>query len=595
VKNVIGKFLRRMIPSLDEHLADDRLASLFCHELPFIDNVIARAHLATCWCCHLRQEKLEGQRADRMLDLCQEMWGNSDNGPLFDQTRSAFAARLQAHIQQVPARARWTWSFSFTNISLRRLVLMNPIYVVVFAFGFLTAASLLFWWQHKTPDITSNTLLVRAARWDSHKVGISSGVVNQVICISTSSGQTINRSIYRDLQGMRRPKPTKLDEGQKKLVQSLAKAGVDWDEPISASDYQTWHDRRHERIDKIVPAGSHLLKLTTTVPHGDVSSESLVVRDTDFHPVRRTVAFRDSEIVEIAELDYKILPWSVVDSNLFEPFSGNLHTASDAPRRIMPFPATVSEGQLDEAELSTRLVLNQLHADAGEQIEIRRKPQEIEVTGVVVTDERKRQLQTQLLFVPHVVISLQSTTDLKKSAINNSSNAIQVASMPEQRSSLAIYLEVHGRSVGESNRLAQSLFSTALTINQESKAIADLRLRFGAKSKKSIFTSATLEELIYSHQDRLTTALQQERQLLIELQESLPRGSAPSQLETGSLLDSAEKNLALAKELTESEQTAHRNPRQILVEMFRMEEMLKDEAHRVYTTTQSNAALSEKE
>lgn len=596
MKNVIGELLRRVIPSLDEHLTDDRLASLFYRELPLIDNVVARAHLAACWCCRLRQEELEGPRADRMLDLCQKTWGKGDSGPLFDQTRSAFAARLQAHIQQVPTRAGWTWSFSFKNISLHRLVLMNPAYVVVFALGFATAASLLFWWQQKTPDITSNALLVRAARWDSHKSGASSGVVNQVVRISTSSHQTMDRSIYRDLQGKRRPKPTKLDEGQKNLVQSLAEAGVDWDEPISASAYQEWHDRQHERLDKIVTAGSHLLKLTTTVPHGDVSSESLVVRDTDFHPVRRTVAFRDSETVDIAELDYKILPWSVVDNSLFDPFDSDLRNASDAPRRIIPslLSATVSEGQLDEAELSTRLVLNQLHADAGEQIEICRRPQEIGVTGVVGTDERKLQLQMQLLSVPHVVVSLQSTADLKKSAANRIPSSIQVASMSEQRPPLAIYLEAHGRSVSESNRFARDLFSAALTISQESKAITDLRLRFGAESRQSVFASATLAELIYNHQDRLASALRQERQMLIELQESLPRGSAPSRSEAGSLLDSAEKNLGLAKELTESDQAAYRIPERILAEMFRTAETLKDEAHHVYTTARSNTTLSEK-
>src|SRR6201999_2346890 len=109
---------------------------------------------------------------------------------------------------------------------------------------------------------------------------------------------------------------------------------------------------------------------TTTVPGGLVEQQSLTVRDTDFHPVRRTVSLRESGTVEIAEVDFKILPWSAVNADIFEPVDTAGITAASNPARVLSFPRmpeVLTEDQLDEAELAARLVLNQLHADTGEQ------------------------------------------------------------------------------------------------------------------------------------------------------------------------------------------------------------------------------------
>src|SRR6202012_2615109 len=91
------------------------------------------------------------------------------------------------------------------------------------------------------------------------------------------------------------------------------------DAPLSATSYQNWHDRQQVRQDQIERSTGHFLVLTTTTPNGPVAAQSLSVRDTDFHPVRRTVSFRDSETVEIAELCYSLLPWSSATSSMFQP------------------------------------------------------------------------------------------------------------------------------------------------------------------------------------------------------------------------------------------------------------------------------------
>ncbi len=312
--------------------------------------------------------------------------------------------------------------------------------------------------------------------------------------------------------------------------------------------------------------------------------------------MRRTVALRDVGTVEIAELDYKVLPWSDVSADVFEPI-GNIASSSrvsGAP--VLHLPRMLqgpTSQQLDEAELGARLILNQLHADSGEQIEIRRDSDNVRVEGIVDTDERKRQLQTQLRLVPHVVASVQSVADLKNFSASAGLTAVQTASMPDQPSPLEIALHAHGRTVGDINSLAQRFFNVALTISQESKGIADLQTRFGPEAQRTIVAAATLSELIYSHRERLEAALKSERALLAEARGTTIQSSSSGQ-KTSSLTDAADKNLALTRELTQTNSPVTRSADQILEEMSISLGDLAAAANDVYRKPPSDSTLSGK-
>jgi hypothetical protein len=596
----MDKFLRRFFPSMGDHLSDDRMASLFCHELPFVERLIARQHLAMCWHCRVRREDLEGRRADRMVDLYRDA---VDRGGLSlpDEPRAEFVQRLGVHIQNVAPRRWWAWRLP--DISLPEFPPMNLMLATSMVLGLAAAISFFFWRQQRLPNISSNALLVRAERWDTSDLTAPAGVVYQAVRITTTkqaSKQTTARSIYRDLRGERKPMPVKLDAREEQLRNRLTQAGMDWDEPLSASGYQGWHDRQHVREDKIVRAGTHLLRLTTTVPNGDVAEQSLTVRDTDFHPVRRTVAFRDSGTVEIAEVDFKILPWTAVDASVFEPVGGGLHTVATATPRVLPFPRMpemLTDEQLDETELGARLVLNRLHADTGEQVEINRLPQGVEIKGLVDTDERKQALQTQLRAVPHLMVSIQSVAELKNGiGGNDDTSSIKTASMPDQPSPLETYLVSRGRGVSDINILAQRLFNDALEISQESKAIGDLKTHFVPGDQKTIVASATLSELIYSHHQRLQAALKQERELLAEASTApgIEEEASTSASGASSLMDAAARNLALCKELTQTNSPATRSAEKILAEMSVSVGDLTADVHEAYGMTQGDSTLSGK-
>ncbi len=410
----------------------------------------------------------------------------------------------------------------------------------------------------------------------------------------------MERSVYWDRQGRRHPKPVNLAGSDKQIRSVLEPAGVNWNQPISASAYQNWHDRQHVRADRITRTAGHLLTLTTTVPDGAVSAESLTVRDTDFHPVERTVDFRDSETIEIAEVDFKVLPWSAEEAALFES-AGSISdaTARTSSRVFLPrLPEqSPSSDQLDETELGARLILNQLHADVGEQLEIRRLPDAIEIGGLVETDERKHELSTQLLTVPRLKVSIQSANELRGGPVPSGEvTVVESASLPDQPSALQTYMRERGRSTEESNKIAQQLFNVALTISQESNAISDLHARFVSTAQLPVIASATLAELLYSHHERLETALRQERVMLGNVASTSSAAAGvfvpdASSLSPSSLPAAAARNLALSRELTQTNKPTVRNAEAIFVDMSAAEDRLAAATYQGHRNSEEHTAL----
>ena len=516
----------------------------------------------------MRQRNLEGPRAEHMIQLYGKSLDDADM-ILEERPRTAFALWLQFQVRRdasrqkstVPPAAAWRLRLSSASIGV---VLGLVAGVSVFTFLYR---------EHVT-SITANSLLVRAENWDVPNTAANPGVAHQTIQIKTGK-QTLKRSVYWDVQGRHRPKPVALSVAEEQLRSTLDEAGVDWDQPISASTYQAWHDHQHVRADRIDRSGLHLLTLTTTVPDGEVSEESLTVRDTDFHPVARRVDFRDNETVEIAEVDFTILPWSAVDPSVFElaggpegPVGGHKVAEVQPPLPLLRVPLAPTPEQLDETELTARLILNQLAADTGEQIEIHRLPQAIEVDGLVETEERKRELVSRLASVPRLKLVLQSAAHMREVPPTGSESvSVQAASLPDVPSALERYLRARGRSVDDINAIAQQAFNAALRISHESSAMADLKTHFVSTQQMPVVDSATIVELLYSHHARLETALRQERALLAQMEGDNPFDGRALAHGSVSLSDEASKNLAFVKELTRTDAPVERSAEAIFADM----------------------------
>jgi hypothetical protein len=593
VKSVISQFTFR------KHLSANMLLLLIGHELSAQKKHDAEKHLERCDKCQADYARF-AYAVSEAHEYCNYRAERHERriGGRREAISSQVGLILHNHTSGVRVCSQWKSAYeaapSYTH----------PIFGVLatVAAGLIVCISL--WWPHSKPAMTPNVLLMRAAAWDPSMANHpSAGVVRQLVRIK-APGLVVQRTIYRDAQGERSAKQQNLADNEKHIKDDLAAADVIWDEPLSASSYREWRDQQPVRQDEITRIGQHLLVLTTTAPEGRVAAESLTMRDTDFHPVGRTVAFRDSETVEIAELDYEVLPWAAVRADRFNPPG----TPRVADSEFLPVPhaaARPTEGQLDLAELSARLVLNGLHADTGEQIQVIKNADGIEVRGIVDNEERKGELHRQLMELSNVKDSIVSVEALQKNAGGEEILASSMTtSVSVQPTPLAKYVTAKGGSVDVLDHQSRDLLSGALTVSQESRALTGLLNEFAAKGGLNYLSRAMLEELVFSHRTKLLLALQQERHVLDatngpadrrELKQETPHAPADA---LDALLSDADRNLKLCEELTTDGNLNSRSAKTIAAELAVTANQLYIGAHEtrlvVQSTPQPAAGLAEK-
>jgi hypothetical protein len=227
-----------------------------------------------------------------------------------------------------------------------------------------------------------------------------------------------------------------------------------------------------------------------------------------------------------------------------------------------------TEGQLDEAELGVRLVLNKLHADTGEQIQIERSASGVEVKGLVETERRKQELVGQLHIIPRVKISILSMEELRRRPENGTeTTSISVASDTAQPSPLEAYFVNRGNNAESLRTLSHNLLENALTAAQESRAIAELHRRFPSTGEMGPLSQGTLSMLLFSHRRKLTQALDEEQLILDRLVSSMKDTQSESGQNRKTSMKSvnlAERNLALCEELALGSSTRTRKAEEIV-------------------------------
>ncbi len=475
------------------------------------------------------------------------------------------------------------------------VLVRNPLLVG----GAATAIVVCLWvWPHKTPPMSAIALLQHAEVSEAVPFSVAKPeIVYEKVRIQTAKG-SIERSIYRDTSGRRKQKQQPVDPQTAALETKLTSAGVNWNEPLSAATYQDWRDHVQVTADAVQEAGQNLLTLTTTVSNAEITQESLTVRESDFHPVARTISFRDTGTVEIAELDYQVLPWNAGSETWFKPAAlSSSNVAPLHPSLRLPALEMLSESQLDEAELSVRLALTRLHADTGEQIEVAREPRGIEVRGITDTTERKRELEAQLRMLPHVTVSISSIEELKAkpSRLDELSSA-KVVEMQAQTTPLESYYLAHGRNVALLNRLSPQLLNSADVISFECRTIDDLQRRFAHDGHMSAIASATLTDLLFTHKHKLLAALADQEQLLTDAQIEAPRVKrvASTNVTDSALADLAEQNLVLARELAVGKGASSRPAETIASELTVSIDELNLRAHAMQVVPQNSTNLAKR-
>jgi hypothetical protein len=582
--------------SAARHLSSQTLAALFCGELSRLDCWRVRRHLAGCAPCRERKASLEGPLADAMLAAFRDATLIAPDLPqeLPQAPREAFAQWLAAQpilpsLGQLPSLGRPEAVRQLEELHssrLRRLAArsshwpsslhLSRVAAVATAVLLLGVACLHWWPRRSAPELRPDALLVRAEKREALESAAAAGAVRQTVLIKAGP-YALKRPLYWDPTARRRAGRVDWTRDHDPLGAASAAAGLDWNRPLSASAYEAW--RKHQRLRaESVTRSAHLLTLTTTVADGGaISAESLTLRESDLHAVARSVDLRGRGTVEIAEVDYTVLPWTAVPPYAFEPVEQPAVPDADhvTPRPVLSLAVPPDADQLDAAELAARLVLSRFHADAGEQIVIRSTPRWVEVSGVIEEDDRCGQLRAALSLVPRLKVSIVSASEVAnqiRSATPASITTVEEsnASLPDHPSALETYLAARGQDVAARNAVAQQLFAGTLAITHECKALAELDQRFPHPGQMPVVESATLAALRYSHHERLSAALGQEFRLLALLRgqaPEVPAGGATARPSARSLTEQAEDTLALARELTQTNAPVLRNAEVLFKEM----------------------------
>jgi len=398
---------------------------------------------------------------------------------------------------------------------------MNPLLAGAMLFALCSVVCFVLWTK-SGPRISARTLLTRAEQSDASVP--NSGrpeVIYQKVRIS-SSGHTMERAIYRDPERKRRLKQQHLSTDDQRTKDRLDLAGVRWDDPLSAANFSAWRDRQPAKKDAVTRTGSNLLVLTTSVASDSpVVQESLTVRESDFHPVARTIELRGEGTVEIAELNYDVMPWGAVNQDWFEPLAGRAVTDEPGMHTALHIPHVLSDLELDESELAARVVLNQLHADTGEQIHLTRSASGIDVKGVVDTDTRKQQLVSRLALLPHVRSSLLSVEEIgtrpPMHSAFRSGQPVQAYSVEAQPSPLEQYLRERKISLDQLGVISQSLLDESLRIQQAEVHHSELQLRFKEPNQLPADQQNRLAELSRNYINAVQAALDQNKRTLFAI------------------------------------------------------------------------------
>lgn len=460
------------------------------------------------------------------------------------------------------AKTSWTW---FPR--------MDPLFATALV---LASASIICFviWLRSNPGMSAVALLDRAHAQDaSTKTSTIPAVIYQKVRI-TSPKRTTERTLYRDAQRRRHMKPRELDAEDMRLKTTLAKAGVDWDDPLSAASFLGWRNRETIRGDSVKRVGPNLLTLTTSVSNDNaVVSESLTVRTSDFHTIGKTVELRNYGTVEIAELNYEVLPWSVVNQGWFEPLATAAGPVSSDvhPALLGHALPHLTDLELDEAELEARLALNHLHADSSERLEIARDNRGIIVKGIVENAVRKQEIEKQLIHISHVtpIFFTFEETELRATRGTDITSVAQ-NSVVAAPSPLEKYLLANGKSQAEVSQAYKEFFSASVAVNQNSRAWADLLQRFVSREQLTGAARSALEELVRENETGIASALQQQESLLEKIGIALKHGTEDRSL-SGSPSDALRacgtRNLALSNELITSTATEPRKAESIAADL----------------------------
>lgn len=451
------KVFRTDRASPDWHPTYDELQFYLDGELPAEEASRVRMHLEACWSCRVRSEKVQETIA-AFIDYRSQMLEALPEEP--KQLRT-FRARLRATVEasgRRPLLIAWRefLTESFRTSRLRWAVVSGAVAAILAALLFMQLAKVRV---ASASELLSRSVEIRAAQIRAVPKPIVYQHLHVRRMVEAPSNlplddQSATVEIWANPLGAQvrvagqgwsevsgassnRPTPSssvakpQSEAGRALLVwkgleETYRVNRMDWRQPLSAASYEAWRGRledKYERVEpSVLPNGAQVLKLWTiargAVPIGSIAEAGLVLQASDLHPIGGTLGVRQEEgycNYDLAEMSFRVVTLEALRPDIFaEPAL----TALAEPVTVGAAPLTralPSVSELAATEMQARIGLHRVAADLGEPIEIVRSRHEVEVRGLVDTDQRKRDLVVALQGIPHLVMRVLTVAETGQS------------------------------------------------------------------------------------------------------------------------------------------------------------------------------------
>ena len=471
----------------DAHISDAMLLLALSGELSTQESDQVRDHLEVCWTCRVRSEKFE-QTIQEVVDYRDEIV--KPHVPLPSGPRAMFIARLEEAARQAERKTGWQRMRDFVLLPthselFRGFALAGLCIVIVIAVAGRFRAPVVAPVKASADDILASAVLAEKSKLAT----IVHPVVYREISVRYS-GHVARESVYRDSVSNKivdigiAAAPT-----QHEVDTRLEGAHFDSHDPLSVTAFIAWRNNLDRKRDDIVHSSDGLTTVRTTAGTGRLRQVALTLRDSDFHPVTESFRFEDEKAVEVAEVNYDILPFAKVQPGVFTPLP------ESRPALVAHVPVGPSIRDLLDSEVKARVILHVLGADLGEQIEVSQDEdkREVVVSGLVETASRKQELSQALQVVPYAELQLTSVEDADELAPNEpSTNHVVIANsfgtpLDSKLNSLFPDPSVRAEFVNSAFNQARKALNTAWALRRLSdRYSSDVTSRLGPDAEREL-------------------------------------------------------------------------------------------------------------
>lgn len=180
----------------------------------------------------------------------------------------------------------------------------------------------------------------------------------------------------------------------------LARASVDWNDPLNPNDFARWREAQLARSDAILESAA-TVTITTSTKDSTIAGGSITLARSDWRPVARRISLRAQPSVEISEVGYELIDGASLTA-VVRP-SGNAVSELAPPAGTVSSSPLPSELKLEESELRLREILASLGLDTTAAPAIWRTIDNVHFRIYPESPEDAQKLRAAVKDVPFVV------------------------------------------------------------------------------------------------------------------------------------------------------------------------------------------------